>query len=172
MQVLTAALFFPVTWVPLQRKATVSKKNFFNPFQPSCYHSQTLLTFLNFLYSWTIFSSSTWNKVNASTKFNLWKKAPVLLWEGSNFPFHCYQIIHNNFFSQNRLACHFFGRWTNTGLWAVSRVYSQSSWKASLGPVFTLCSGVPCWTRLISAPRSTNLWLAAATLACRMRYSA
>lgn len=57
MQVLTTTLFFPVTWVPLQRKSIhVKKKSIF-------YLLATIpkpsLTFLNFLYSWTIFSSST-----------------------------------------------------------------------------------------------------------------
>lgn len=53
MQVLTAALLFPVTWVPLQRKSTHVKKK---SVLPSCYHSQAqsylpeLFIFLDYLF--------------------------------------------------------------------------------------------------------------------------
>lgn len=54
MQVLTAALLFPVTWVPLQRKSTHVKKK--KSVLPSCYHSQAqsylpeLFIFLDYLF--------------------------------------------------------------------------------------------------------------------------
>lgn len=53
-------------------------------------------TFLNFLYSWTIFSSSTWNKKKMLASSLTLRKKQILLREGSNF-LSCYQLIQNNF---------------------------------------------------------------------------
>lgn len=77
MQVLTATLLFPVTWVPLQRKSAHVKKK--KSILPSCYHSQAwsylpeLLIFLDYLFFQHL------KQKMLALSLTLRKKSPILL---------------------------------------------------------------------------------------------
>lgn len=107
------------------------------------------LTFLNFLYSWIIFSSSTWNKMLAPS-LTLRKKNKISSFagEGSNFTF--YQIIQTNFSLETALLVTLVLK--QTGLWALSREFRASrAWKPAW--VQTL----PCVLKFLSELSSALL---------------
>lgn len=76
MQVLTATLFFPVTWVSLQGKSIHVKRS--NSFLPYCWHSQTysylpeLFIFLDYLFFQHL------KQRKCSIKFNIEEKTSSL----------------------------------------------------------------------------------------------